>query len=67
MDTYEQETRKTSPAWSAFDLRMMYQGYLERGFTPEDGDVETVTKLIGHPPRRYEEFAKELAPASIVS
>ena len=63
MDAFEQEMRKTSPSWSAFDLRMMFQGYLERGFTAEDGDVETLTKLIGHPPRRYEDFAKEAASA----
>jgi uncharacterized protein YbjT (DUF2867 family) len=30
MDAYEQDIRKTSPSWSAFDLRMMYQGYLAR-------------------------------------
>jgi hypothetical protein len=38
---------------------MMFQGYLERGFAAEEEDVETVTKLLGHPPRRYEEFARE--------
>jgi hypothetical protein len=39
--------------WAAFDMRMMFQGYLERGFVAEDGDTETLTKLLGHPPRRY--------------
>jgi len=34
-------------------------GYLERGFVAGDGDVETLTKLLGHAPRRYEDFAKE--------
>jgi uncharacterized protein YbjT (DUF2867 family) len=67
MDAFEQERRKRSASWSAFDLRMMFQGYLERGFTAEDGDVEMLTELIGHPPRRYEDFAKEVAPASIVA
>jgi hypothetical protein len=38
---------------------MMFQGYLERGFAAEAGDVETLTKLLGHAPRRYEEFARE--------
>jgi hypothetical protein len=42
---------------------MMFQGYLERGFAAEDGDIETLTKLLGHPPRRYEDFAKETAEA----
>jgi hypothetical protein len=38
---------------------MMFQGYLERGFVAEDGDIATLTKLIGHAPRAYEDFARE--------
>jgi uncharacterized protein YbjT (DUF2867 family) len=59
MDAFEEQMRKTVPSWSAFDIRMMFQGYLERGFVAEDGDVQTLTKLLGHAPRRYEDFARE--------
>jgi uncharacterized protein YbjT (DUF2867 family) len=59
MDAFEVQMRKRAPSWSAFDIRMMFQGYLERGFVAEPGDVETLTNLLGHAPRRYEEFAKE--------
>jgi len=59
LDAFEEQMRKSAPSWSAFDIRMMFQGYLERGFAAEDGDVETLTKLLGHSPRRYEEFARE--------
>jgi uncharacterized protein YbjT (DUF2867 family) len=59
MDAFEEQMRKRVPSWSAFDLRMMFQGYLERGFRAEAGDVETLTGLLGHPPRRYEDFARE--------
>jgi uncharacterized protein YbjT (DUF2867 family) len=65
MDAFEQQMQKTSPSWSAFDLRMMFQGFIERGYAAEDGDVGALTKLIGHHPRRYEDFAKEIAPASV--
>jgi uncharacterized protein YbjT (DUF2867 family) len=61
MDAFEEQTRKRVPSWSAFDIRMMFQGYLERGFVAENGDVETLTQLLGHPPRRYEDFAAEAA------
>lgn len=61
MDGFEEQMRKRAPAWSAFDLRMMFQGYLERGFAAEAGDVEMLTQLLGHAPRRYEDFAKETA------
>jgi hypothetical protein len=40
---------------------MMFQVYLERGFVAEAGDIETLTSLLGHPPRRYEEFARATA------
>jgi uncharacterized protein YbjT (DUF2867 family) len=59
MDAFEEQMRKRAPSWSAFDIRMMFEGYLERGFVAEDGDLETLTKLLGHTPRRYEDFAKE--------
>src|ERR1700693_868555 len=61
MDAFEEQMRKRAPSWSAFDIRMMFQGYLERGFAAEAGDVETLTELLGHTPRRYEDFAKETA------
>jgi uncharacterized protein YbjT (DUF2867 family) len=67
MDAFEEEMRKTSPSWSAFDVRMMFQGYLERGFAAENSDIEVLTKLIGHPPRRYKDFAKEAALAWIAA
>ena len=59
MDAFEEQMRKRAPSWSSFDIRMMFQGYLERGFVAEIGDVKTLTELLGHPPRRYEDFAKE--------
>jgi len=59
MDAFEEQMRQKAPSWSAFDIRMMFQGYLERGFIAGDGDLETLTALLGHAPRRYEDFAKE--------
>ena len=59
LDSFEEQMRKSAPSWSAFDIRMMFQGYLERGFVAGDGDVETLAMLLGHPPRRYVDFAKE--------
>jgi uncharacterized protein YbjT (DUF2867 family) len=61
MDAFEEQMRKKAPSWSAFDIRMMFQGYLERGFVAGDGDLKTLTALLGHVPRRYEDFAKETA------
>jgi uncharacterized protein YbjT (DUF2867 family) len=59
LDTFEEQMRKHAPSWAAFDIRMMFQGYLERGFVAEDGDAATLTALLGHAPRAYEDFAYE--------
>jgi uncharacterized protein YbjT (DUF2867 family) len=59
MDEFERQMRQMAPSWSAFDIRMMFQGYLERGFVADEGDVDSLTKLLGHAPRRYEAFACE--------
>lgn len=63
MEAFEKQMRQRAPSWSAYDVRMMFQGYLERGFLAEDGDLKTLTALLGHPPRRYEDFARETALA----
>ncbi len=59
LDAFEERMREHAPSWVAFDIRMMFQAYLERGFVAEDGDAATLTKLLGHEPRAYEEFAYE--------
>jgi len=51
--------RKHAPSWAAFDVRMMFQGYLERGFVAENGDAATLKTLLGREPRAYEDFAYE--------
>jgi uncharacterized protein YbjT (DUF2867 family) len=61
MDAFEKQMRDKSPAWSAFDIRMMFQGYIERGFVAGDDDIETLTTLLAHAPRRYIDFAHEMA------
>lgn len=63
MDAFEKEMRKQSPSWAAFDIRMMFEAYLERGFAADEGDVAAITQLLGHAPRRYRDFAAEAAAA----
>ncbi|MGH9414898.1 MAG: SDR family oxidoreductase [Terriglobales bacterium] len=58
---WEKQMAAFVPAWSAFDLRVMFQGYTERGFTVTPAEVEAFAALLGHAPRRYEDFAVETA------
>jgi uncharacterized protein YbjT (DUF2867 family) len=61
LDAFEGQLRQMLPAWLAMELRLMFQGYLERGFAPAAADVAALTTLIGHAPRRYEDFVHEAA------
>lgn len=60
-DRWEQGMRERTPGWAAFDLRSMFQGYFDRGFASTQTEVARMTKLLGHAPRSYEQFATETA------
>ena len=61
-DDFEaQLRRKGSPSWLAYDLRTMYQGFVERGFSNTEDQTARFAALLGHQPRTYSSFAEELA------
>lgn len=61
MDGFEAQMAQRMPSWSAFDLRMMFQGYLERGFIATPAELAAFEKLLGHAPRNYRDFVAETA------
>lgn len=60
---FEQNLRQFMPAWMAYDMRQMAEGFLTEGMLPEPGDVERLTRLLGRPLRSYRDFAAETAAA----
>jgi len=61
-DAFEVELRKKgTPSWLAWDLRVMFQGFVERGFSNTEVQAEQFAALLGHQPRTYSSFAEELA------
>lgn len=60
-DQWELQMRSMAPAWTAFDLRTMFQGYFDRGFASTSSQVARLTQLLDHAPRSYESFAEETA------
>ena len=63
LDAWEKLSLATLPAFLVFDFRLMYAFFQERGLKATAEDVERQTALLGHPPRRFEEFAAETARA----
>ena len=61
-DGFEAQLRKTgTPSWIAYDLRVMFQGYVERGLSNTEDQTARFAALLGHQPRTYSGFAEELA------
>jgi uncharacterized protein YbjT (DUF2867 family) len=61
-DGFEAQLRNTGmPSWVAYDLRVMFQGYVERGLSNTEDQAARFAALLGHPPRTYSNFAAELA------
>jgi uncharacterized protein YbjT (DUF2867 family) len=61
-DGFEAQLReKGSPSWLAYDLRVMFQGFVERGFSNTEDQAARFAVLLGHQPRTYSSYAEELA------
>ena len=63
LDAWEKQAVQMLPAWMAFDFRLMYAHFQQKGLLATSADVKRVSKLLGHPPRRFEDFAAETANA----
>jgi uncharacterized protein YbjT (DUF2867 family) len=63
LDAWEAVMAGFMPSWSAHDLRLMLARFHIDGMLGKSNAVETLTGLLGHPPRRYRDLAGELAKA----
>ncbi len=61
LDAWEKQSLAFLPAFLVFDFRLMYAFFQERGLKATPADVARLTALLGHPPRRFDEFAAETA------
>lgn len=63
LDAWERQMLAFLPPWMAFELRRMYEHFQANGLVPNAEAVPRLTQLLRHPPRRYEDFARETAAA----
>jgi uncharacterized protein YbjT (DUF2867 family) len=63
LDAWEKQSLQYMPDYVVFDFKLMYQFFQETGFKATPGDVERQTKLLGHAPRRFEDYVRETALA----
>ena len=63
LDAWEKASLAYLPAFMVFDFRLMYAFFQEKGLKATPQDIERITALLGHAPRRFDEFAAETARA----
>ncbi len=61
LDAWEAQALQYLPAALVFDFRHMYDFFQRNGLQATDDDVARLTRLLGHGPRSFEEFARETA------
>lgn len=61
LDAWEQQFLQFLPAWMVFDFKLMYDFFQKQGLKATQSDLERQEKLIGHPARAFEDFARETA------
>jgi hypothetical protein len=61
---FEAQMASFSPAWLAYDMRLMMSGIQRIGMHGATGAVERLQSVLGRPLRTYAEFVREVAPAA---
>ncbi|QWA09014.1 NmrA/HSCARG family protein [Sodalis ligni] len=62
LDLFEQQMLQAGqPGWLAYDMRLMLQRYQQDGAVADAMTVQRFARLLGHSPRRYRDFCREMA------
>ncbi len=61
LDVWVQRVKNTWPEWKVRDYRVMYRFYQDHGMTADADELRKLQTLLGHKPRRFDDFVKELA------
>jgi uncharacterized protein YbjT (DUF2867 family) len=63
LDAWEEQAQSTMPDWLLYDVRMMLDHFQKAGLRATADDVETQTRILGHAPRSFTAFTREVATA----
>ena len=57
----EQKMAAFAPGWLAYDMRLMMNRYQQDGAAASAAELDHLTRLLGHAPRSYRDFAEAAA------
>jgi uncharacterized protein YbjT (DUF2867 family) len=61
LEAWEAQALQMLPPFMAYDFRLMYAHFQRTGLVASDEAIERLTRLLGHPPRAFADFARETA------
>lgn len=61
LDAWAIQAKQGLPDWMVADLRIMYGFFQKSGFASSVEEVKQSERIIGHAPRKFEDFAAETA------
>ena len=62
LNAWAAQVRAFLPGWLVRDLQIMFQHFLDFGLQATQAEIDTITSVLGHAPRSYENFIKEVLP-----
>jgi uncharacterized protein YbjT (DUF2867 family) len=62
LNAWGTQMRAFMPGWLMRDLQIMFQHFLNDGLLATKAEIDEVTALLGHAPRSYEAFVREVLP-----
>lgn len=60
LDTWSKQSRHMMPEWMVKDFRIMYDYFQKHGLKATDIDMAKQNKILGRPPRTFDEFVGEV-------
>ena len=61
LDVWAQQAKAMLPEWLVMDLCIMYRHIQQYGLIATEADLAELRSVLGHAPRRFEDFAAETA------
>lgn len=62
LNNWARQSQHMMPQWMVQDLRIMYEYLQQHGSLASAEELARTAEIVGHAPRRYEDFVKEVVP-----
>jgi uncharacterized protein YbjT (DUF2867 family) len=63
LEAWASQARQGLPDWMVDDFEIMYAFFQKHGLRASEADLALQARILKHPPRRFEDFARETAAA----